>query len=270
MEIKDVRAAVIAEIQDLFPYLAGAYRIGQLGEELEKLSACFQALGICHLLESADIDKFTENLVRSGHARRYFLRKSQAEGNHDDRHLAISRSEAILDSLAAGHLQLAQEIVQLSRDSWMPSGEYEDDFCYYRFIHLIVLAPRPLLEQDLKNTVGQFEKSLEGAGSARLEICKAILTQSAEDFSAALEALLEQQQDENDQKRPTVLDSGFLFWPRTFVSVEGLALLRLADLVGLGIDGEFPRCPEIGRLANSDRVFTDLFRELENAVAGNP
>jgi hypothetical protein len=268
MEIQDVHAAVVAEIQDTLAYLAGSLRMEQLGEQFEKLSACFQALGICHLLETGNTVQFQENLVRSGQARRYFLRRSQAEGNQKDRHLAISRSEAILDTLAAGHLDLAGEVVRLSRATWDPAGEYEDDYCYYRFIHLIVQSPNALPEQDLQDLAARFEKALEGAGAARLEICKAMLARSREEFRPALEELLQQHQDAADAKRALIVDSGFLFWPRSFVCVEGLALLKIAELVGMPIDEELPLCPEMSRLATTNPTFPDVFEEIEKALAG--
>ena len=172
MELGEVHAALVEETQETLAVVAGPYRVDELGEEFEKLSDCFQALGICHLLETGNVDQFQENLVRSGHARRYFLRRSQQEGNQRDRHLAISRTEAILDVLTAGHLPLAQEIVQLSQPTWDRAGEYEDDFCYFRFLHLLVRAVEPWPEKDLDDILLQFEQSLEGGESARLALSR--------------------------------------------------------------------------------------------------
>jgi hypothetical protein len=268
MDLQEVHAAVVTETQETLAYFAGSYRMEQLGEEAEKLCVCFQALGICHLLETAEVDPFRENLVRSGQARRYFLKKSRAEGNHRDRHLAISRTEALLDLLAAGHLELAQEIVQLSQETWDPRGEYEDDFCYYRFLHLTAQSPDPLSERDLAAVAARFEQSLEGAGAPRLELCKAVLSRSSEDFRAALEEILQQQQDAADKKRSVIVDSGFLFWPRSFVSVEGLALLKIAEMVGIPVEGDVPLCPEAGRLPTTNPTYLDLFQEIDKALAG--
>ena len=75
---------------------------------MEEGAAWFQALGICNLLLDADPDRFYENLVRSGHARRYFLQKSRDEGNNDDYQLATSRWDSFLDVVASGHFQLAR------------------------------------------------------------------------------------------------------------------------------------------------------------------
>ncbi len=77
MDLRDVREAIIPEIREKMFFLTAGYSIADTADTLESLSELFQGLGICHLLTMVDIDKFRENLVHSGHARRYFLRKSQ-------------------------------------------------------------------------------------------------------------------------------------------------------------------------------------------------
>ncbi len=272
MDIRDVHAALVTETQENLAYMTGTSPAAELGEIFEKLSECFQALGICHLLETGDTEQFRENLVRSGHTRKSFLSRSQREGNQRDRHLAISRTEAILDVLAAGHLPLAREIVQLSPETWERAGEYEDDFCYFRFLHLLVRATEPWPEKELDEVLARFEQALEGADSARLAVCKALRSRSADDFRSALTELLEQKQEALDKKRPLMTESGdFLFWPVSFVSTEGLALLRLAEMVGLQVEEEFPLCPEAARVPPTDKVYLDLFQEIDKlAGRGGP
>ncbi|MCC6418736.1 MAG: immunity 49 family protein [Gemmataceae bacterium] len=272
MDLQDVHAALVTEARENLAYMTATYQAAELGESFEKLSECFQALAICHLLETGDTEQFRENLVRSGHARKSFLSRSRREGNRRDRHLAISRTEAILDVLAAGHLPLAREIVQLSQDAWDPTAEYEDDFCYFRFLHLLVPAPQPWPEKALDEILGRFEQSLEGADSARLAVCKAVRSRGADDFRSALTELLEEKQAALDRKRPLITESGaFLFWPASFGSAEGLALLRVAELAGLRVEEEFPLCPEAARLPPTDKVYLDLFQEIDRELGrGGP
>src|SRR5215813_3349285 len=109
MDASEIRDELVPEIKEMLAFVAAGYPIRELGDELEKLSEYFQALGIAYLLEYADQDRFRENLVRSGHARRYFLRKLLEENNVNDHRLALGRTEAFLDALAAGEVGLARE-----------------------------------------------------------------------------------------------------------------------------------------------------------------
>ena len=53
-------------------------------------------------------------------------------------------------------------------------------------------------------------------------------------------------------------DFDVAFWPRSFVCIEGLALLRLAELTGVATPGNFPRCPPIARLPVRANTYEDL------------
>jgi hypothetical protein len=270
MDIRDVHKELIPEIQAELLFLAAGYRMEEIGDVFEKLSEYFQALGICHLLESGDVDQFRENLVRSGYARRYFLSKSRAEGNDRDRHLALGRTEAFLDAVAAGHLRLAKDIANLSVETWEPNWEYEDDFCFFLFLHQIIKSPGQLSSPQLEEILTRFENALEGEESLRLEICKALLSRNLEEFRTALNGLMGDKQDLHDEKRDRMLEpepSSYVFWPQSFVSVEGLALLKIAEVVGVEVEDEFSLCPRLGRLSTANQDYTDFFQEIEQELA---
>ncbi len=65
------------------------------------------------------------------------------------------------------------------------------------------------------------------------------------------------------------MESQFLFWPRSFVSVEALGLLKIAEIVGMRIDEEFAFCPREARLPVTNNIYMDLFTELERALASD-
>jgi hypothetical protein len=268
MDPREIHQLIIPEIQEALLFIAANYRVDEIGGVFDKLSECFQALAICHLLETGDIDQFRENLVRSGHARRYFLRKSREEGNTRDHHLALSRTEAFLDSVAAGYIELAKEITELSVQQWEPDWEYEDDYCFFQILHNIIRNPEERHEARFDEAVGRFEKSLEGGSSPRLDVCKALLLDNQDGFIVALNELIEEKQDLDDQQRSSKVEadlSDFTFWPRSFVSIEGLALLKITELVGFQIDDDFPLCPRIARLSTADQDYRDMFQEIEHA-----
>jgi hypothetical protein len=268
MDPREIHQLILPEIQESLLFFAGGYRMDETGNIFDKLSECFQILAICHLLETGDIDQFRENLVRSGHARRYFLRKSREEGNIRDNHLALSRTDAFLDSVVAGHLELAKEIADLSVQQWEPDWEYEDDYYYLRILHNMVRNPEEKSGAQFEELITRFEKSLEGGSSPRLNVCRALLVDNQDDFIVALNELIEEKQELDDQQRSSKVEadlSDFTFWPRSFVSIEGLALLKIAEIVGFQIDDDFPLCPRIARLSTTDQDYRDMFQEIEHA-----
>jgi len=270
MDISEIHKELIPEIQEELSFIAAGYRMEEIGDVIVRLSRYFRALGICHLLESADVNLFRENLVRSGYARRYFLRNSRADGNDRDRYLAIGRTEAFMDSVAAGHLRLAQEIAELSTHEWEPDWEYEDDLCFFLFLHNIIINPRQLSDSQFQEILVRFDKALEGGESLRLEVCKALITKDNENFSAALNELMEAKKELIEEKRERMLEpdpSTYVFWPRSFVSIEGLALIKIAETVGIKVDEEFPLCPWVGRLPTTDQEYKDIFQEIAQARA---
>jgi hypothetical protein len=240
-------------------FVASGYPMQESASHLAELSALFQGLGICHLLESLDTDQFRENLVRSGFARRYFLRACKLEGNNGTKYLALSRTEALLDVLAAGDLSLAHSLADLSPQSWNRNWEYEEDFSFFVFLsQLLLSAPSYSLEAILN----RFEAALQGGSSKRLKVLRALLARDSRGFELSLFSLLEEEQDRADLRRSTIVDSNFLFWPRNFVSIEGLALLRAAEYVGLPVGGEFPMCPREATLSVMKNNYRDFFSEL--------
>lgn len=264
MEFNEIHEQVILEIRTNLAVVASGSPVGKISAIFEELSAYFQALGICHLLEFADTEQFKENLVRSGHARRYFLKKSQEEGNNNDNRFAISRSEAFLDAVAAGNLGLAEEIANLSTSRWEADWEYEDDFSFYHFLHTIVLTAHNPPESQLEAILEIFQNALEGADSLRLDVCRALFKREDVGFHEAFQRLMEEIHRFQDEKRQVVESYEILFWPRNYVSVEGLALLKIAEMVGMKTSNNYLLCPGIARLSTTNEAFRDLFEEIEN------
>ncbi len=268
MVLQEIHREILSEIYTQLGVVASGAPVAEIADSFEQLSAYFQALGVCHLLETADADQFRENLVRSGHARRYFLRQSKAQGNDRAPRLALSRTEAFLDAVAAGTLELAREIAERSVANWEPDWEYEDDFCYYAFLHSLVRFPQSPPQPEASALLQRFEKALEGQASPRLDVCQTLLAGDAEAFAEALNGLMEVLQDALDVKKQTLESyQEPLFWPRTFVSAEGLALLKIAELRNFAVPEEVPLCPSLGRLPPSTREFQDLFQAIEQGRA---
>jgi hypothetical protein len=267
VDLVQVRERIVKAARETMVSLATGFPVSQSGDEFEHLSVLFQGLGICDLLSTANVDGFRENLVRSGHARRSFLRRSKVEGNNDNSHLALSRTEAFLDCMAAGELVVARDIAALSPGTWNPNWEYEEDHYFYRFLHRLVDPSIVRGDLVLQESVDKIETALEGARWSQLEVLRALVERDERAFADALEAVLMEESRKLDQKRPAVVASKFLFWPRSFVSIQGLALIRAAELLELDVSQDFPMCPPDGRIPVSSSSYRDLFRELEDIIA---
>lgn len=266
MDLAIVHDNLVDEIQyGLFH--VGTSAIGEMGYIYEDLSEQLEALALCHLLRFLDLTEFRKNLIRSGQARLHFLRRSRLEGNDRDRHLGLGRTKSFLDVIAAGDLGLARHIANESIRSWNPDWEYEDDFCFFHLLHRIVqihpLNPPP----DSLEILARFERSLEGKPSHRLAVCTALIMRSPTGFSQALEELLAEERAvvENLQDSAKVHEGDLAYWPTRFVSIEGLALLALANLLGLATTVDFDRCPQVARLPWTGAIEPNLFEMLEQA-----
>lgn len=268
MDIADVHAVIVPEIHERVALVFENHPMARMSSTFEELSSLFEALGLCHLLEFVDLGEFAQNLCRSGHARRYFLRRSHEEGNVDEPQLAISRSRAVLDALVAGDIALASDIAALSGTQWRPDWEYEDDFCFFLFLHRVVLerTGRVAASETVDGDVlDRFEEALEGGQAPRLDLCRALVARDAVDFEEALLRRLDQISQELDIERTTAAvqeDFDVGFWPRSFVSIEGLALLTVGELLGVHVKGDPPMCPRIARLPVQPNSYPDFFAEI--------
>jgi hypothetical protein len=269
MQLTEVADEAKKEILEYCLHLMADPPMADCGRTIERLSALFQGYAICMLLTEGDDQQFREHLRRSASAHRYYRRKSVEQGNIEDRHLAISRSEAFLDALVAGELELARDLARLSPTTWRKGWEYEDDWCYFQLLYLLLEEgedfglPRatPLLER--------FEQILEGDSSPRLDYCRAVAERDQDSARQALQDLLDEKAARDDARRPNVVGSQFLFWPQSFVCIEGLAWFRLAELAGFSLPGTYPYCPPEARLPLATEPFTDIFLQLEAAIAAD-
>jgi hypothetical protein len=170
-------------------------------------------------------------------------------------------------------VDLAREIVDLSTETWRQDWEYEDDFSYYLFLHRCVRAGTAAAEASLRDILATFEKVLEGGKSPRLDACKALLDRDSGALRAALTSLMELRSNEAEAAcgRNQELDpTAGICWARRFVSIEGLALLRVAELGGmtpLEPGEELQLCPALAMLPTGDLQYLDMFAAIESELA---
>jgi hypothetical protein len=263
MDIAKNRADLVQVVKRDMLYFLDSPPAAEMGGYCETLSRRFQALAICHFIENLDLAEFGINLRRSACARRFFLERSDEEGNTHDRFLVLSGTEAFFDALVGGSRPLAMDIAAASGAEWNPEWESEADFHYFRFLHLLLLDPRGE-DADQIEALLRISRSCTGKRSPRLSAGWALMDGDAKAFRESLEAMLEAKCDADRARMRDSSPGDFLFRPRSLLSLEGLALMRLAHLRGLG-DTAFPRhpfCPRVALLPWTDTPGEDIFRKM--------
>lgn len=221
------------------------YPIDQFGSLSETVSYQLRSLAIITLLTEGDTNLFYHNLIRSGLVRETFLKRCQHE-KYQDFYCAISRSGAFFDTLAAGNFDLARRIDTVSHQKWFSKGEYEDDYCFTKFFHLMIQKNTD--RDELVALVDRFEKSLEGATNPKLDVCHAfmandqkILEEAFHDLIEAHDSYLAQEKERGQMEDPHIVAQRSIY-------VEGLAIIRIAERHGLKLQTEFKFCPQLAMM----------------------
>lgn len=259
--VQKAEESILDQIKENLSVIAGPYKVEELTTQFEETSLSLQTLAITNILVGYNRDGFIANLLSSAYTLRYYLMRSKEE-NNTSHYIAISRSEGFFDAVAAGSLELAKEIARLSPDYWIEDGEYEDDFCYYHFLHTFVRDFPNRDEKKLTSIISQFESCVAASSEYRLAVCKSFLLRDSDAFNEGFNDLLIQFDNEKEKRYPQLLDIADLS-ARKYIFVEGLALLRIAELLGFTIDSEYQYCPSIVRVKNEIPLIEDLFKDIE-------
>ncbi len=227
--------------------------LAEAGRFYEEAADALRAHGILRLLIDADLDGFSNDLVMSGQARRGYLRRC-ARKQYADYFIALSRSGSLLDAVAGDDLALASEISSLSPTEFRKGDEYEDDFCWQRFLGLHVTGA-PAAEVDA--LLARFEKAAEGGG-ARLAVARALQAKDAELLEEAFQDLLRLRREEIEEDKP-LAEEEVAVAAGTKVFIEGIAVLKLARRAGLPMAPEYPMCPALALLPRQPAKPPDEF-----------
>jgi hypothetical protein len=248
MSIRSAAREIESYVEMNLETLSFELPVEEIGGTCDNLSENYRILACCALLLSADTDAFLHQLHRSGQVRLYFLRRCSAQPSYHDPYSATGNAAGFWDAVASRSLELASRIVALSSERWREGEEYQDDFCFAYFCHLAIqnrLEAKPRMDA----TVRELEVAVEGEQSARLDICKALLALNQEQFDQGFESLLEERRVEIDEERSQFFpDDRILFRTKSRIFVEGIAILNIAELLGLQTAREYRYCPVTARL----------------------
>lgn len=220
----------------------------QSGQAYVVAATCHRRLALCALLVDARPDRFSAHLCHSAHARLHFLRLVARGHGAEPRFLCATQEFSFVDALAAGQPDLAMEIARLAARRHDAAFEYEDDFLLHHFLHQLLLTVRGAGSADLRALLERWEAVLEGGSDTSLDACRALLHQQAQAFDEALQATVDarllkfqklpRDSGPNDELRKT---EGVMF-------MNGLAMLRLAELLGMDTRREYSTLPSLARI----------------------
>ena len=219
-----------------------ANKVGDLSLEV---SYKLRTLAVLALLGKASTDGFVHSCTRAARARRLYLRRL-ADANIDRAHHRVSgRYEPLLDAIAASDMTLVGEIERLSPADFRPPDEYEDDYCYAQLLQRLCRDRVP--EADLELLLERFDRYLDGDINPRLPVCRALVERNEDRFAEAFDELLATfgKTIQRNVDRGQLEDVHVL--AQRQVSIEGLAILRLADRRGIPTEREYLYCPSLAR-----------------------
>jgi hypothetical protein len=240
---------IAMHIDDLISHIEAAEGKPELAILTEDLSIHYRALGICVLADDADPEVFFRWLIHSALTRRHYLKSVGTRGLGEPRGSRASLVDPLLDAVAARQWTLAADISAASSPSWLEGEEYEDDFCYGDFLR------RALTESafgsETHALLARWRRALEGGRDDRFDVAVALVANDATEFEAAIRALIRNNElkaaEDGDPVLGSALSSDYPYFPNRWVSVEGLALLALAERRGLPVEYAVDACPDIAR-----------------------
>jgi hypothetical protein len=214
------------------------------GRAMAAFCALYRRIAIARLLSTGSSNDFLTWLAMGAQAFLHWL-----EGVPEEAKLG-RLSEPFLDAVACGASDLAAGIARSAATTWRTGEEYEDDFLYFRF-----LMSYFGLRSDAKETLPLLERyeALAAGNDPRADVCRALFARDQERFDEAIEALVQHWQEKTREADERGMLSPDDAATTAHVSVELLALLRLATAAGLATGIDHPLAPSIARR-------TDRFR----------
>jgi hypothetical protein len=142
-------------------------------------------------------------------------------------------------------MPLVADIERLTPADFRPPDEYEDDYCYAQIVQRLCRETVP--EEELPPLLERFRRYLDGDDNPRLPVCEALVARDERQFAEAFDDFLTgfEARIQKDIARGQLEDVHVL--AQRHVSVEGLAILRLATRRGIPTEREYLYCPSLAR-----------------------
>lgn len=208
---------------------------------LLEICKMYRCIGCGSYLMDLSKDAFANNLFFSAKSYLYILQKVKSKELPD--HLGWrSKGDAWFDVIAIGAKQLAMEMsaysaVYCNEDQ----GEIEEDFLYFKLIEGLYLEA--LSENEIDQTIGQFEKACEGGDSNRYQVVKALCHGNATVFDQMFHDMIDNWKYDNAQDLKIGRLNPYYYTTFGKIFIEGLALIKIAKILDFPTRLEYPFIP---------------------------
>ncbi|WP_164001870.1 immunity 49 family protein [Pyxidicoccus caerfyrddinensis] len=214
-------------------------------DHVSNVCVAYWVLGICALLQKADVEAFAGLLCKAGQARLHLLALAETLPLPPER-LPGSDNIGFSDALAVGDLVTARSIARLSTRRHLEGVEYEEDFLFSQFLRQLLGYPRA--PDALHRVLARWEEVLEGGADPRREACQSLLEKDADGFRAAFEALLRERKREFSEYGRRLDFDAEVGATTGKIYMDGLALLRVAELEALPPLPALEQVPPLARV----------------------
>ena len=206
------------------------------------VSICYRALACCAALLEADTDSFFLYLGNAANARLDFLEKAKGR-EIPPRYLALSKDLGFTCAVAAEDWPVAEAISALSNTEHTDTVEYEDDFLFFRVLHLLLTNPDDVA--GIERHLTRWAEVLEGEESGFLQVCTAMCGRDQDGYADAYEALHDARESQLDAYSAEVSADAELLAIERGVFIDALAVARLAERLGLRTPGVYAMAPDL-------------------------
>ncbi|RKG95067.1 hypothetical protein D7V97_37870 [Corallococcus sp. CA053C] len=211
---------------------------------LHEVSRRERILAIALLLAEADTERFFRHLTLSAEAHAELL-KAARDGGPAVRFAGTGNFDPFCDAVVAGQDGLARELAHLAPVQWLSGEEYEEDFVYGRFLHILLLDGFQPSEQQ--EALLRRMAKLDPEPDARQRLCRALFEKDASAFEAGLADAVQDHQRRCRELAARRFSPTAEGETERHIFIEGLALLRLARGVGLQTSPEHQLMPSLAR-----------------------
>jgi Immunity protein 49 len=222
-----------------------SYPLDETASLTREICSHLRSLAIMVLLSKGNSDRFHHNLIRSGRLRLAYLQRVVREAAVDQHDFVSGVFDPLVDAIAAGEIRLAQQLAWIVPLDHRPGHEYEDDHCYGQILGLLLQGRQA--DAEVSALLARMEAYLGRPDDPRVGVCRALLGSDQAAFDAAFNAFLDARTRviEADEARGELAEPPVL--AQRTVYVDGLAMLRLAEMRGFGTSPDHLYCPSMAR-----------------------
>jgi hypothetical protein len=215
-----------------------------LGKLLRELCSAFELIGTAALLVDGRPDSFFLNLCRAAENWRRYL---EFRGSIPSPEVMTDSMAPLVDACAAGHWPLAAAVATQASTGRKSDTDYDDEYCYARLL-IEVVRGRALRTPEVDEALSASAAADQGLYASRLAAVGALLSGDGRAFAEAFAAAVGDRQASIDRQAKMVSIDPKKLAPRRHLWLEGLALLRIAESVGITVADTYLFCPPLARI----------------------